>query len=59
MVQYDNGARVYFFGDLYCIFRLANNLLKIHNDSIVFIIFVVKQLTSTIPYNNYNVLHVF
>ena len=28
-------------------------------NSIVFMIFVVKQLTSTIPYNNYYVLQVF
>ena len=37
-----------------------NKLLKMHIDSIVFIIFlVVNQLTSTIPYNNDNVLQVF
>ena len=40
-------------------FQLANNLLKIHINSIVFMICVVKQLTSTILYNNYYVLQVF
>ena len=39
-------------------FRLANNLLKMHIDSIVFMTFVVKQLTSTIPYNNVYVVQV-
>ena len=40
-------------------FRLANNRLKIHITSIVFMIFVVKQLTSTIPYNNFYVMQVY
>ena len=52
MMQYDKCARVFKKRRFVVYFRLANNLLKMHIDSIVFMIFVVKQLTSTIPYNN-------